>query len=289
MTQTLYMTLGLPGSGKSTRARKMVENDPRRMKRVNKDDLRDMIHNGVWSRKTEKDIVKTQDALVTLWLNAGYSVIVDNTNFGWEDHFCAIAADYGVEFKMLDFTEVPLEECVKRDLARSRSVGRDVIERMYNQYLKPEPEVYEFTPGLPMAVIFDVDGTLAHMVPGPDGSTRSPYDYTRVHEDSVDEVVAGLARTVQLTGNKVLIVSGRDDECEPQTVAWLRANHVPFDEIHMRKTGDTRKDTIVKREIFDTHLRDRFNVRFVVDDRQSVIQMWRAAGLKCFEAQPGHF
>lgn len=34
-----------------------------------------------------------------------------------------------------DFTDVPLETCIKRDLQCAHSVGEAVIRRMYHQYL----------------------------------------------------------------------------------------------------------------------------------------------------------
>jgi hypothetical protein len=57
----------------------------------------------------------------------------------------------------------------------------------------------------------------------------------------------------------------------------------------MRPTGDQRKDNIVKRELFDTWVRGKYNVRFCLDDRDQVVEGWRAMGLTCFQVQPGAF
>ena len=43
----------------------------------------------------------------------------------------------------------------------------------------------------------------------------------------------------------------------------------------MRATGDKRKDTIVKKEIWDNHIYGKYNVFLAIDDRPSVVRMWR--------------
>ena len=42
----------------------------------------------------------------------------------------------------------------------------------------------------------------------------------------------------------------------------------------MRSEGDCRKDTVVKKELFDTYIDHKYNVKLVLDDRKSVIRMW---------------
>jgi hypothetical protein len=135
---------------------------------------------------------------------------------------------------------------------------------------------------LPGAYLFDIDGTLAHM------AGRSPYDYTRVHEDAVDESVAHLSNALNVE-HHIVIMSGREDSCRPETETWLQDNNIRYDELHMRPAGDTRADSTVKAELFNQHVRDRFHVRGVIDDRNQVVRMWRDLGLKCFPAQEGAF
>ena len=57
----------------------------------------------------------------------------------------------------------------------------------------------------------------------------------------------------------------------------------------MRKEGDHRRDSIVKKEIYDTLIKDEFDVEFVLDDRQQVVDMWREIGLKCLQVAEGNF
>ena len=57
----------------------------------------------------------------------------------------------------------------------------------------------------------------------------------------------------------------------------------------MRKTGDFRKDSIVKKELFDENVRGKYNIEFVLDDRNQVVEMWRSIGLVCLQVADGNF
>jgi len=50
----------------------------------------------------------------------------------------------------------------------------------------------------------------------------------------------------------------------------------------MRKKGDFRKDIIVKQEILDKYIKKE-NLKIVVDDRPSVIMMWKSNGLNVID------
>ena len=62
--QKIILTRGLPASGKSTWAKEQVAKGNGKVKRVNKDDLRDMIDAGIWSKTNEQLILDARDALV---------------------------------------------------------------------------------------------------------------------------------------------------------------------------------------------------------------------------------
>lgn len=59
--------------------------------------------------------------------------------------------------------------------------------------------------------------------------------------------------------------------------------------LFMRATGDHRPDSVVKLELFNKFVRDNYHVRFVLDDRNSVIGMWRSLGLDAFQVNEGNF
>jgi predicted kinase len=294
---TLIMTKGLPASGKTTWAKDFVKKRIVKTKRVNKDDMRQMIHAGEWSRELEKDIIQARDALTILYLNEGYDVVVDDTNLqpDHEPHLIELAEKCGAEFLVKDFTDVPLNECLRRNLERPNFVPEKAIKKMHSQFIKKKGQVVQYTPlpynpDLPACIIVDIDGTLAHM------NGRSPYDYSKVSTDIVDESVATIVRRYyqrdvneDLPDTYVVIVSGREDGCRTETIDWLAANNILYDEIYMRKSGDMRDDRIVKKEIYDEFIKPRYNVRFVLDDRDRVVKMWREEGLKVLQVAEGDF
>ena len=131
----------------------------------------------------------------------------------------------------------------------------------------------------PTAIMVDIDGTLAHM----DG--RSPYDYSRVSEDLFDDVIADITRKYK----NVIVMSGRPEDCREDTENWLRKHAVRFDKLLMRTSGDKREDSIIKWELFKEYVEPKYQILFVLDDRNRVVKMWRNNGLKCLQVAEGDF
>jgi len=133
----LIITQGLPASGKSTWARKLVREGSGHWKRFNKDDFRSMIDDGIWCVKNERFILNIQNYAIEEALRRGHSVVVDDTNLSPKmfKRYQDIAAECDVDFKVKSFLHVPVEECIKRDEKReSGHVGADVIQIMVNQF-----------------------------------------------------------------------------------------------------------------------------------------------------------
>jgi hypothetical protein len=57
----------------------------------------------------------------------------------------------------------------------------------------------------------------------------------------------------------------------------------------MRKSGDLRKDSIVKQEIYEQFILNQYNTAFVLDDRDQVVRVWRDLGLTCLQVVYGDF
>lgn len=142
----------------------------------------------------------------------------------------------------------------------------------------------------PRAVIFDVDGTLALR----QAFGRGPFDWHRVGEDLPNPAVVELAHLVIAAqthgGPELIVVSGRDEVCRPETTRWLTERNIFFRELYMRPRNDNRKDSIVKREIYERDIAPHYDVAYVVDDRDQVVRMWREElGLTCFQVAAGAF
>ncbi|MBD2189146.1 phosphatase domain-containing protein [Pseudanabaena mucicola] len=278
----VYFTIGLPASGKSTWAKKRVDKSPNAIKRVSQGEISVMLDNSYASKHNEQFALAVQDLIIKESLINGKHVIVDNLNLDAKHELRVreLIQDLAV-LEVVDFRDVPLETCIKRDLQRPNSVGEKVIRKLYDQFIAaPRATKPIYKPELTDAIICDLDGTLALIV------DRSPYDGSRCEGDMVNEPVRSI---LQNSGKKILLVSGREDQYKPQTLAWLRKHQIDFEGLYMRRSGDTRKDSIVKREIYDQFILDQYNVAFVLDDRDQVVRVWRDLGLTCLQVEYGDF
>lgn len=141
----LIACLGLPGSGKTTWARQQLAAAPLgTLMRVNRDDLRRMTLPADYrkpERKIEHWVSLTIDLIVNRLLSSGISVIADNTNLAPEHlrRVLTVAQQAGATWRVVDFTDVPLETCIARDALRDEAdrVGREVIVRLYEQRIAP--------------------------------------------------------------------------------------------------------------------------------------------------------
>ncbi len=283
MKKTLLLLRGLPASGKSTYARELIEKHPH-YKRINRDLLREMTAFGKWSESREQYIRQAELALAELFLNAGFTPVIDDTNLSptamsmWQE----FAVRMGASLEIKDFTDVSKEVCKQRDRTRPNYVGEAVIERMYRDYLAPRPPVIAYDPTLPDGIIVDIDGTLALH------NGRNPYDTARCEEDLVNEQVAAILDDYRHRC-PILLVSGRSEEYRPQTERWLMQHDIRYLALYMRPKGDNRKDAIVKKEIYELHIEGQYNVRFVLDDRKQTVAAWRELGLLTLQVAEGDF
>ncbi len=274
---------GLPASGKSTWAKEQLDAQPGAYKRINKDALRAMLDNSHWSKGNERFVLRLRDQLILAALEDGKHVIVDDTNLHpkHEQQIRQLVKGHAeVEVRMF---EADVEECVERDADRAKPVGAKVIRDMHRQFIAPAAKTYAPpAAGLPDAVLCDLDGTLALL------NGRNPYDASVCEQDALNPVVAGIIRAMG-DGTRLVLVSGREDRHRPQTERWLASHGITYDALHMRATGDNRRDAIIKEEIFDAHIRPHYAVRFVLDDRNQVVAMWRRLGLVCLQVAEGDF
>ena len=128
------------------------------------------------------------------------------------------------------------------------------------------------------AIIVDIDGTLALK------GDRDIFDYSKVHLDKPNKPVITVIQALQNQTQYVLIImSGRESSCRKDTADWLIKHDVLPDKILMRNNGDHRKDAIVKKELYDTHIKGKFDVEMVFDDRKQVKKMWVDEGLFVFD------
>ena len=145
---------GLPASGKSTKAKELVESYGNTV-RLNRDLIRTMLHFDKFTGRNEGMTVDAVRNLAAIFLKDGINVIIDDTNLSpgtlqsWKD----LAKSMDAKLEYHDFFDVSVEECVNRDRNREKSVGEHVIKEMalrYLDYLKGQD-----------VILCDLDGTLA--------------------------------------------------------------------------------------------------------------------------------
>jgi phosphoglycolate phosphatase-like HAD superfamily hydrolase len=140
-------------------------------------------------------------------------------------------------------------------------------------------------------VVFDIDGTLADVSARLHHIRGKPKNwdafFAGMAEDKAVHAIVRLCNVLHAAGMRVVLCSGRPERYRRQTAEWLAREGVQYDELRLRRNGDRRSDTIAKREMLEGL--DRATILFVVEDRASVVEMWRAEGLVCLQCSPGEF
>jgi predicted kinase len=277
---------GLPASGKSTWAKEFCKNNPSYY-RVNKDDIRAPLvesNGGKWNKTIEKRVLQIQDYQILSYLNQGYNVIIDNTSF--EDkhriNIQNMLSENGyiigenLEWEEKYF-EVLLPEAIERDSKRENRVGKQVILQMFKKYLWKE---HPYNKNLPTCCIFDADGTIFNY------GDKNPYD-RNFEEDEINWPVFQLFDNSLFDyRDKIFIFSGRKEKYRNQTIQCLMEK-TPLTTKHfelvMRNDNDTRKDYLVKLDFYNQYIKDKYNVRFAVDDRKQIKYLWLSLGIFIFD------
>jgi len=298
--RNIILTTGLPGSGKSTYAHKLIAQSNGEVIGVSRDEIRKMIGCFPIGDKNQEDLVsKIQDDIIVRAIKEGKGVIVHDTNLNKKSPTrIKKLFDGDVEFLIADFTNVPIDICIEQDMRRENPVGETIIRNMAKQLQKPwrlTPEFMndvvlsaplEYDPALPWAVVFDTDGTTAH-------HNRSPYDYARCYTDSVDPNMRMLLRIINEQGafDRIALIgmSGRPDTWRDMTEQWYRTNQIWYDEFYMREAGDSRNDADVKQEMVDKYIRGKYNVLMWFDDRDRVVRRLRKLEIKTAQVAYGDF
>ena len=129
----LIILQGCPAAGKSTWAREFVKGK-KDWVIVNRDSIREG-RGDYWIPEQEKFISELEVFHIRKALEYGLNVIIDATNLNpttlakWD----AIAKEFSAEVEIKSF-DIPLDEAIRRDSERSRSVGEKVIRDFYNRY-----------------------------------------------------------------------------------------------------------------------------------------------------------
>lgn len=279
----LIMLSGLPASGKSTLAEK-IQKDLKNSVRVNKDLLRKMMYFGNFSWKNEKEVNDVELDIVRYYLGENIDVIVDDTNLleYHENKWKSIAKEFNAEFIKVELN-TPIDICIERDKNRIDSVGEYTIKNFALQTGKVTGEF----------VICDLDGTICniddrkHLVSSNSDKNWKEF-FDNIPNDKPRWEVINYIYQLNKIGFKIIYVSGRPEDYKKQTIEWLKEHNADFNySLIMRKSGDKRPDTDVKKEILDKYFKDKIKIFTVIDDRPSVIRMWKENKLDVIDVGDG--
>lgn len=287
---------GMQASGKSTWTEEFITKN-QNYKRVNRDLIRQMLSNYTYNDVNEKLVTIIENQTIDNLIEQEYNIVIDRMNLNMKQLHSEInKLKQKIENKGLSFEyeikefPISLSEAILRDSKRSKVLGKNVLKNTWNKYElelkeminKHKPKLIQ-NENLEKCILVDVDGTLSN-------SMRRRIFESSEEEILKDEVIEQVKLVVsslfyEKANNKklkVFIFSGREEIFKNITTEWLHINNIPFDDIYMRKEKDYRPDTIVKREMFNEYIRDKYNCLFVIDDRPRVVQEWTELGLFVF-------
>lgn len=309
MAGTISITVGVPGSGKTTLAQAIYDGAPNSTVLVSRDGLRAELYNGegILANNLETELSSYQREIVKKTLRADKHVIVHDMNLRekYRKQWAELAWKMGADFKILDLTSVPVSECLHRNQNRlmlgERGVDGDLIRNLHTKFIKPlngkpvpypesvqicpvVPEPYIAVPGTPKTIIVDIDGTVADCT-----NVRSPYDATNYHLDKPKTKVIDLVRELHYDlGYEIVFCSGRLGQFRTSTEEWLYEHvKVPFHLVMREVPG--RDDSVEKLYLFNEYIRNYYDVKYVIDDRDRVVDMWRTIGLLTLQPCRGDF
>ena len=144
-------------------------------------------------------------------------------------------------------------------------------------------------------IIVDIDGTIANNKHRSHFVQEKPKNWVKykslLNLDLVYWDIIKVLNVLRYAGSRLVLCTGRDEDERDDTEKWLRRNNIDtmFRKMYMRTAKDNRPDYIIKKELLVKIREDGYNPSLVFDDRQSVVDMWRAEGLRCLAVQAGNF
>ncbi len=141
-----------------------------------------------------------------------------------------------------------------------------------------------------MKVIFDLDGTLAnidhrlHFVQN--GNKDWDGFYAACVHDTPKAPIVELALMCADARHDIIISSGRSEKVRRQTITWLLQHKIPYAYLFMRPNGCFVPDTALKKAWLEQGIfGKKEDILFVVEDRDSMVKMWRGQGLTCLQVE----
>ena len=285
----LTILIGPPGSGKSTHAKAM---EAQGYLRISQDDQ---------GREGHRELFQSH-------ITTGRDIVVDRMNFdkAQRNQYRLEAIKNGYTVNLVEFC-VPRQVCYDRCMARENHPtiteskhATSALNTYFSRYEEPAEDegellrIYYEHDHKTDAIMVDIDGTLAnldhrlHYVK--DGNKDWGSFFRQVGNDKVYEDVKRIVDLEFEAGTSVVLCSGRpQDQSGEATEKWLARNEIHYTTLKTRPAGNYKRDDNTKAMLYRYEIKPFYNVKYILDDRDQVVQKWREMGLSCFQVRPGNF
>ena len=316
MSKVIF-TRGIQGSGKSTWAKQWAMEDPDHRIRISWDDLRNM-YGQYWVPNREPLVTNASVSILKDAMNRGLDVVIDNMNLSESSKKSFLTTiekhnnyvndsnivkpdqvmyTYEIEYK--DFF-IPVEECIRRDSMRPNPIGEAIIKQTWNRYRtmictleneKVASRINPYRDGFEKAIVFDLDATLSFNLTG------RPYwgegCAEGIKNDAENTPLVNLFKTLQQNGSyKMIVLTGREgtEDIINASEQWLTDHGIDTKEILFvfRPKGSKVKGTEYKLNTLKD-LRNTYDIEFVVDDSQKIVDVLRENGYTVLQPNEGKF
>lgn len=125
----LIMLVGLPASGKTTLANSLKESENAEI--VSSDVIREELFKDENFQGDNTQVFNTVNKRIKDFLLKGKTVIYDATNINRKRRIHAIQNEFKVGKYEVYYMNKHVSDCIRDDVTRDRTVGEDVISRMY--------------------------------------------------------------------------------------------------------------------------------------------------------------
>lgn len=123
-----------------------------------------------------------------------------------------------------------------------------------------------------------------------DKEKREYCEYEKGHLDKVNPVVKKIIMTMHKYCNyQIIYMCGRENKFYSPTIRFLSGNLCPMGPLYMRTEKDARQEWIVFGDMLNQHVRDKYNVVFVLDNDKDTIDFWRSIGATTLQTDEGNF
>ena len=133
---TLILLVGVPGSGKTTYAKDYIERNANTI-HLSSDAIRKELYGDENIQGNPGEVFTLMQKRAIEALNNGIDVIYDATNITRKDRSGIIGVCPKFAKIECHIVWAPIEECIKRDVERKRTVGKEVIDRMLKRFQAP--------------------------------------------------------------------------------------------------------------------------------------------------------